>query len=313
MKLEKVLEKLDELLSNWRLSRDDWILTGEYAWRLQSYKFQLRKGHLDVFVDREKLPWKVGKLDATAIPPKDSLEFKQLKKFIKQTKFGPHFLPIPIGKVKWQTIKLTRKQSYLYSLPNKRKIRIHKVSEAVKMRTKVFLTAGIEGWSEPKLKRWLHDFIQFKRFAEKKNNKEIVKTSNLAIEKCKEAIEKFGLKPKKEKIPKKFFQVKGRVAYKGKVKGKVKVILEAKRLSKFEQESILVTPMTTPDFVIAIEKAKAIVTDKGGIGCHAAVISREFKIPCIIDTKIATKVLKDGDLIEVNAEDGIVKILRRAK
>jgi len=55
------------------------------------------------------------------------------------------------------------------------------------------------------------------------------------------------------------------------------------------------------------------VTDEGGITCHAAIISRELKKPCIIGTKIATKVLKDGDLVEVDADKGIVKILKKAK
>ena len=56
-----------------------------------------------------------------------------------------------------------------------------------------------------------------------------------------------------------------------------------------------------------MEKAAAIVTDIGGITTHAAIISRELGIPCIIGTKIATKLLKDGDYIEVDAENGIVK------
>lgn len=58
-----------------------------------------------------------------------------------------------------------------------------------------------------------------------------------------------------------------------------------------------------------MKKAGAIVTDEGGILFHAAVVSRELSIPCIIGTKIATQVLKDGDLVEVDAEKGIVKKL----
>ncbi len=59
----------------------------------------------------------------------------------------------------------------------------------------------------------------------------------------------------------------------------------------------------------AVSKVIAIITDEGGILCHAAIVSRELKIPCIIGTKIATKVLKDGDLVKVNADKGIVRIL----
>ena len=73
------------------------------------------------------------------------------------------------------------------------------------------------------------------------------------------------------------------------------------------QGDILVTEMTTPDFVPAMKRASAIVTDKGGITCHAAIVSRELNIPCVIGTKIATKVFKDGDVVEVNATSGVVK------
>lgn len=61
-----------------------------------------------------------------------------------------------------------------------------------------------------------------------------------------------------------------------------------------------------------MKKAAAIITDEGGITCHAAIVSRELNIPCIIGTKVATKILKDGDLVEVNAEKGVVKIINKS-
>lgn len=87
--------------------------------------------------------------------------------------------------------------------------------------------------------------------------------------------------------------------------GKVKVM--AKHTDTFEEGDILVTLMTTPDFVPAMRKAKAIITDEGGITCHAAIVSRELGIPCIIGTKVGTKVLATGDLIEVDANKGIIR------
>lgn len=59
--------------------------------------------------------------------------------------------------------------------------------------------------------------------------------------------------------------------------------------------------------VVIMEKAAAIVTDEGGLMSHAAIVSREFGIPCVVGTKYATEVFKDGDLIEVNANNGIVR------
>ncbi|MBU1031264.1 MAG: hypothetical protein KKB65_08575, partial [Nanoarchaeota archaeon] len=73
---------------------------------------------------------------------------------------------------------------------------------------------------------------------------------------------------------------------------------------------IIFTGMSTPDFVPLIKKAAAIVTDEGGVLCHAAIISRELKKPCIVGTKIATQVFKDGDLVEVDANKGVVKKLK---
>ena len=69
--------------------------------------------------------------------------------------------------------------------------------------------------------------------------------------------------------------------------------------------------MTRPEFIPLIRKAAAIVTDAGGILCHAAIVAREMKKPCIVGTKVATKAFKDGDLVEVDANKGVVKILKR--
>jgi phosphohistidine swiveling domain-containing protein len=104
--------------------------------------------------------------------------------------------------------------------------------------------------------------------------------------------------------------IKGNVASKGIVEGIVRVIVGEVHFSKFNDDEILVAPMTRPEYLPLMKKAKAIITDEGGITCHAAIISRELKIPCIIGTQVATKVLKDGDLVEVNAETGVVKILK---
>ena len=68
--------------------------------------------------------------------------------------------------------------------------------------------------------------------------------------------------------------------------------------------------MTTPEMVPIMKKASAFVTDEGGVTCHAAIISREMRKPCIIGTKVATQLLKDGDMVEVDANSGFVKILK---
>lgn len=102
-------------------------------------------------------------------------------------------------------------------------------------------------------------------------------------------------------------EITGMVANKGFVRGKARVTLSAKEAKDIQKGEVLITSMTSPDFITAMKKASAIVTNEGGILCHAAVISREFNIPCIVGTKLATKVFKTGDSIEVDGELGVVR------
>lgn len=103
--------------------------------------------------------------------------------------------------------------------------------------------------------------------------------------------------------------LKGIATFKGKVIGRVVIVKDRSELIKVEKGDILVTRLTTPDFIIAMKKVSGVVTDIGGITSHAAITSRELKIPCIVGTKNATKVLKDGIMVELDANNGIVKIL----
>ena len=91
--------------------------------------------------------------------------------------------------------------------------------------------------------------------------------------------------------------------------GKISYLKSAKENKKIKKGEILLVSNTTPDFMPAISKAAAIITNEGGLTCHAAIVSRELKIPCIVGTKIATQVLKDGDMVEVDASKGIIKKL----
>lgn len=104
--------------------------------------------------------------------------------------------------------------------------------------------------------------------------------------------------------------ITGKTACNGFVKGKARVIFELSELSKVKKGDVLVTPMTTPEMIPVLKKASAIITDEGGITCHAAIVSRELKIPCIIGTINATQLILDGDLLEVNANEGIIKKIK---
>ncbi len=108
-------------------------------------------------------------------------------------------------------------------------------------------------------------------------------------------------------------EVRGQVAQKGKVVGKVRIVKNRAQANLVEEGEVVVSPMTTPDFIVGMHKAAAFVTDEGGIVCHAAIVAREMKKPCIIGTKIGSQVFKDGDMVEVDADQGIVKIIERSR
>jgi len=107
------------------------------------------------------------------------------------------------------------------------------------------------------------------------------------------------------------FPLKGRVACKGKVTGKARIVVKPEDIYKVKKGDILVAPETTPDFVPAMKKASAVITELGGITSHAAIVSRELKIPCIIGVQDATQIIKNNDQLEVDAEKGIIKKIRR--
>lgn len=103
-------------------------------------------------------------------------------------------------------------------------------------------------------------------------------------------------------------EVKGQGTFPAKYKGKVKLIKNKQDMLNLKGGEVIVLQMTTTDLITNnLKKVGAIVTDEGGITCHAAILSREFKIPTLIGTKIATKVLKEGDIIEVDTKEGIVR------
>lgn len=102
--------------------------------------------------------------------------------------------------------------------------------------------------------------------------------------------------------------LKGDVSYGGNVAGRVCIIYTEDDFSKFKKGDILVTPMTVPKFMKVIQMASGIITDEGGITCHASIVARELKIPCVVGCKRATSILKDGDLVEIDGATGNIVV-----
>ena len=106
--------------------------------------------------------------------------------------------------------------------------------------------------------------------------------------------------------------IKGDIACEGGIiRGRAKIINRPQNMGKMNYGDILVSAATTPSIVPAMKKAAAIVTDEGGLTCHAAITSREMNTPCVIGTSIASEVLKDGEMLEVDAKNGIIRKVRK--
>ena len=131
----------------------------------------------------------------------------------------------------------------------------------------------------------------------------------LFVDKNRSDIEKiFKIKFKIKKFDSAILQ--GSIAQKGIARGFVRRVMGHKQIGELKKGEILVSSMTIPDFLPAMKKAAAIVTNEGGILCHAAILARELQKPCIIGTKFATHILRDGDYVEVDANNGIVKFIK---
>src|SRR3989339_1727902 len=159
------------------------------------------------------------------------------------------------------------------------------------------------------------EFIQFLKFNGKYDKEEIVRRQKLFISVNDDKGERIILSGNKylvfakkiiaQDIENKRSVLNGLAASMGRARGRVRIILNPKG-ANFKKGEILIAGMTRPEYVPLMKKAVAIVTGEGSITSHAAVISRELGIPCVIGTKIATKIFKDGDLVEVDADRGTV-------
>ena len=109
------------------------------------------------------------------------------------------------------------------------------------------------------------------------------------------------------------FPLRGMPACKGVVHGPVKIIILPDDIKKMKLGDILVAPETAPDFLPAMAIAAGIITNRGGVTSHAAIVSRELGKPCIVGVKDATSILRDGQMIELNAEKGEIHLLDSKK
>jgi len=301
MKVEKVLEKLEKLFREWELNINDWVLFAQYASKLQGYKVKVRKNHFNVKLNVNKIWWKTSGREA--FPPPGSKEFKQFNKLMKETKCDFDLNPESYTKAK----KRSREDFIIYSLPNGNKIRVATAVGRLK-ELDVILNQCKKGLlSKEKAIYDLGLVKELKAASLIKKDLKAISLANKLIKKYRylESEEKnIIVDYSKSKI------LKGISIYKGRVKGKIRIILDELKTPQLKQGEVLVADKLSARFISVINRAKAIITDQGGVLSHTAIIAREFKIPCVIGAKIATKILKNGDVVEVNANKGLIKILK---
>ena len=229
---------------------------------------------------------------------------KKLKnQLIKKYKFTPEI--IAIAKIterlgKWQDQR--KMYTLLYVTVQE------KILKEISKRKKIDLELLRYGFLED-IKKILTGKFNIKQLEEKRNGCLVIhKKGKLADVLVGKEAEEFVKEATKVDVAE-MSEIKGMTASVGKVTGRVVVLASVKQLDKVKEGDIIVSPMTRPEHLAGMKKAAAIVTDDGGITCHAAIVARELKKPCIIGTRIATKVLKDGDIVEVDADNGVVRIM----
>jgi|GEM_PF-4007570 phosphohistidine swiveling domain-containing protein len=133
---------------------------------------------------------------------------------------------------------------------------------------------------------------------------------DISTESVEEYIQRHGWKLNVPEVKDETTEIKGNSVHIAEtLVGVVRIVPNQREIHKVQEGDVVVAPMTTPEYGPIFGKIKAIITDEGGITCHAAVISREMKIPAIVGTKIASRVLKDGDRIEVDTERGVIRVV----
>jgi phosphohistidine swiveling domain-containing protein len=163
----------------------------------------------------------------------------------------------------------------------------------------------------PEIHNALENFVNMKLVEERKKHRAVfLHDGVIEVLTGKEAKDVSLIYIEKQEVKLNQEEVKGIVAFPGYYKGKVCVVLNPDDHSKFKDGDVLVTRDGSAEFTYFLQHAGAIVADQGGIISHAAIVARESKVPAVLSTKVGTKIFKDGDIVEVDAKKGIVRIIK---
>lgn len=301
-KINGVLEELEKLLQSWEISPTDWILVSQYAYKLLGYRVKLRYGHFNILVRRIKIPWKIEE-GVEIHPPHGSIYRKNFEEFIATTGFD-----FDINLASEKDYEAKEGKYVLYELPNGIKIRVQKPVGAIREFEKLLSLSTREGFGVERLDKdifYIKDMIKALLLKKEENT----------LTEFQELLDKYYAVKKASKLIKQTNteSISGISASKGKALGKVFLISDINKVNKISERCILVTTMTSPTITTFLPKIAAIITDQGGMLSHAAILAREVGVPCIVGTQVATKVFHQGDLVEVDADNGIVRKISNEK
>lgn len=307
MTVKKTLLKLRKTLESWGLSYDDWFLILHYCDIVQGYNMKYsRDEHLHIMIRFNKVPWKIKKEDADKeiYFPQPSRYQTSFFRFIKETGYDFH-----IFAGDQNTFKTIKKKYFIFYKIGK---------EGIPMATtlgnlffwKLHIQEYIRTYSPEIMRRRFLWIDQMHELAKKKGDKKVANITGWLISKYRPKDTIISVNAQKAmQYYKKYKVIKGAVGFKGFVRGRVFLVRNPDRPQRLIKGKILISKLTSPKLIPYIQSSKAVITDEGGKLSHASIYCQEYQIPCIIGTKIATKVLKNGDLVEVDAERGIVKKL----
>ncbi len=300
---QEALIGLKELLLNWNINPDDWYVTGEAAMVLSGYPVSFRDQQMDVLVCRSVWPWEKPEEEVSLFPPKNSDQETELKLYIEKFEITPDFHPLPhVGLSAEDRFDHT----YIYSPESG--VRVLSPWAGVYHRKCIIeyyennVDVGLNAFDQNKFKRWKKFVEETKNFAKSCNDQKTIDTCNTVLPIVERAITFFN-KPKNTSTDE--TTLKGMAACKGKVTGEVKLWDEQTDCT----DKIVVLKAALPYQFAKLSSAKGLITDEGGLLGHAAIIAREYKIPTIIGTLNATSKLKDGDMVELDADAGTVQKL----
>lgn len=298
------LEELTKLFNSWGTTISDWILILHYAEILQGYEIEktLRAGHFNIFVNYQKLPWQIPDelINIEAIVPQNSTYYENFTEF--QIKTGFEFDMIPL---KAENFLHWKEKTIEYPLPEGSEVTLLTIQGSLD-----YINETLLNWrdlSENKIQRITTHLVEISQSAESLGHAEIYQKAQKLSEHYTKEIQIDTQKQYQDTSS----ELSGLVIHRNKESVATGMALnyDEKSDEDIPDGAILICKKLSKKVMGNLNKLKIIIVEEGGMLSHAAIISREFKIPCIVGVKNVAETIKTGQNIEINFDNGKVKVI----